>query len=39
MGQYQNTRTFNAIAWLTCVVMIGLTAMLIVSSFFPSAYP
>jgi Mn2+/Fe2+ NRAMP family transporter len=39
MGEYKNTRVFNAIAWVTCVVMIILTAMLIVSSFFPSAYP
>jgi len=25
MGKYVNTRLFNAIAWLTTVVMIGLT--------------
>jgi len=25
MGEYVNTRLFNAIAWLTTVVMIGLT--------------
>jgi len=25
MGQYVNTRLFNAVAWLTTVVMIGLT--------------
>jgi Mn2+/Fe2+ NRAMP family transporter len=25
MGEYVNTRLFNAVAWLTTVVMIGLT--------------
>ena len=38
MGSYRNTRTFNAIAWVTCVVMIVLTVILVISSFFPSAY-
>ncbi len=35
MGDYRNTRAFNAIAWLTCVVMIVLTIILVISSFFP----
>jgi Mn2+/Fe2+ NRAMP family transporter len=26
MGKYVNTRLFNAVAWLTTIVMIGLTA-------------
>ena len=39
MGKYRNTRTFNAIAWVTCVVMIVLTAVLVVSTFFPSHAP
>ena len=38
MGAYKNTRAFNAIAWVTCVVMIVLTIILVVSSFFPSVY-
>ena len=36
MGEYKNTRTFNAIAWVTCVVMIVLTVLLLVSQFFQS---
>lgn len=35
MGEYRNSRMFNGIAWLTTMVMIGLTAMLVVSSIFP----
>lgn len=35
MGQYRNSRLFNWIAWITCVVMILLTLVLAVSSFFP----
>ena len=34
MGDYKNTRTFNAIAWITCVVMIILTVLLLASQFF-----
>jgi Mn2+/Fe2+ NRAMP family transporter len=34
MGAYKNTRTFNAIAWVTCVVMIILTVLLLASQFF-----
>jgi Mn2+/Fe2+ NRAMP family transporter len=29
MGEYTNTRAFNAIVWTTTVVMIGLTAVLL----------
>lgn len=39
MGHYRNTGLFNAIAWATCVVMIGLTALLLVSAFFPGRLP
>jgi len=39
MGEHRNTRTFNVIAWTTCVVMIVLTALLLVSSFFPGRWP
>ncbi len=34
MGKHKNTRTFNAVAWVTCVGMIVLTLLLIVSPFF-----
>jgi Mn2+/Fe2+ NRAMP family transporter len=34
MGAYKNTRVFNVIAWVTCVTMIILTVMLLVSQFF-----
>lgn len=34
MGSYKNTRAFNVIAWVTCVVMIVLTMLLLVSQFF-----
>lgn len=36
MGDYRNNRTFNIIAWVTCVVMILLTLVLVASTFFPS---
>jgi len=39
MGDYRNNRTFNAIAWVTCVTMIALTLVLVVSTFFPSKLP
>lgn len=39
MGEYRNSRTFNLIAWITCVVMIVLTLVLVVSTFFPSHLP
>jgi len=39
MGPYRNNRTFNAIAWLTCVTMIALTLVLVVSTFFPGHLP
>jgi Mn2+/Fe2+ NRAMP family transporter len=39
MGKYRNSRTFNLIAWTTSLVMIALTALLIVSSFFPGRLP
>ncbi|MGH9605432.1 MAG: divalent metal cation transporter, partial [Terracidiphilus sp.] len=35
MGDHTNSRIFNTIAWATCVVMIGLTLVLVVSSFLP----
>jgi len=36
MGAYRNSRLFNTIAWVTCVVMIVLTLALVVASFFPN---
>ncbi len=39
MGEYRNSRSFNVVAWITCVVMIILTALLIISTFFPKYLP
>ena len=39
MGEYRNNRTFNWIAWITCVVMMLLTLVLVVSTFFPASQP
>jgi NRAMP (natural resistance-associated macrophage protein)-like metal ion transporter len=35
MGPYRNTRAFNIIAWITCIVIILLTLLLVISSFLP----
>ncbi len=35
MGEYVNTKAFNAIAWTTAVVMIVLTILLVVVTVFP----
>jgi len=39
MGSYKNSRLFNNIAWVSCVVMIALTLLLAVSTFFPNKLP
>ena len=39
MGKYKNSRLFNYIAWVTCAVMIVLTLLLVVSTFFPDKLP
>ncbi|HMD86135.1 MAG TPA: divalent metal cation transporter, partial [Terriglobia bacterium] len=39
MGAYKNSRAFNIIAWITCIVMIVLTALLAVSSLLPGKLP
>jgi NRAMP (natural resistance-associated macrophage protein)-like metal ion transporter len=39
MGDYRNNRTFNIIAWATCVTMIVLTLVWFVSAFFPGHLP
>jgi Mn2+/Fe2+ NRAMP family transporter len=36
MGKYKNSRLFNSIAWVSCVVMIALTLLWAVSTFFPN---
>lgn len=39
MGSYRNTRLFNIIAWTTCVVIITLTVLLVISSLLPEYLP
>ncbi len=39
MGEYRNSKLFNAIAWTTAIVMIALPARLLVSTFFPGRLP
>jgi NRAMP (natural resistance-associated macrophage protein)-like metal ion transporter len=39
MGPYRNTRAFNTIAWITCLVIIILTVLLVISSFIPKYLP
>jgi Mn2+/Fe2+ NRAMP family transporter len=39
MGEHRNSGLFNTIAWVSCVVMIGLTFVLGVSKFFPALLP
>ena len=39
MGKHKNSRLFNNIAWVSCVVMIALTLLLVVSTFFPNKLP
>jgi Mn2+/Fe2+ NRAMP family transporter len=38
MGKYRNGPIFNTIAWVTCVVMIVLTLLLVVSSVAPGIF-
>ncbi len=38
MGTYRNARAFNMIAWVTCIVMIALTLLLVLSSMFPASF-
>jgi NRAMP (natural resistance-associated macrophage protein)-like metal ion transporter len=35
MGKYVNGRAFNIIAWITVVILIGLTVLLVITSWFP----
>jgi Mn2+/Fe2+ NRAMP family transporter len=39
MGDYRNNRTFNIIAWVTCVVMLALTLVGVVTNFLPGMPP
>ncbi|MBN1570498.1 MAG: divalent metal cation transporter [Acidobacteria bacterium] len=39
MGAYRNTRTFNIIAWTTCIVIIILTLLLAIRAFLPQYLP
>lgn len=38
MGSYVNSRWYNITAWVTTWVMIGLTIMLVVTTFFPNLF-
>ena len=35
MGEHCNTKTFNAIAWVTCGIIIALTALSAVTNLLP----
>jgi Mn2+/Fe2+ NRAMP family transporter len=37
MGEYVNSRTYNIFAWASTIIMILLTIVLVVTSFFPAA--
>lgn len=39
MGKYVNGRVFNGIAWIMVIALIILTAILVVTSFFPGILP
>jgi len=39
MGEYVNGRVWNWIAWGTCVIMIGLTVLLVVTTIWPGLFP
>ncbi len=36
MGQYTNGRVMNIVSWTIAVVLIGLTAILVLTTLFPS---
>jgi len=38
MGSYRNTRSFNIIAWVTCIVMIVLTFLLVITTLKPGLF-
>lgn len=39
MGDYTNSRLFNLLAWITVIVLIVLTTILVVTSLFPRLFP
>ena len=39
MGEHVNGRVWNWVAWGTCLVMIGLTLVLVVTSIWPGLFP
>jgi NRAMP (natural resistance-associated macrophage protein)-like metal ion transporter len=39
MGSYRNSRLFNLIAWITCLVIIILTLLLVIKSVIPNLLP
>jgi NRAMP (natural resistance-associated macrophage protein)-like metal ion transporter len=39
MGEHRNSGLFNTIAWVSCIVMIGLTLVMGFSKFFPGQIP
>jgi Mn2+/Fe2+ NRAMP family transporter len=39
MGSHRNSRTLNIIAWITCILAMGLTLLLLISSFLPGYMP
>ncbi|HTY64407.1 MAG TPA: divalent metal cation transporter [Acidobacteriota bacterium] len=39
MGPYRNTRTFNIIAWTTCIIIMLLTLLWVIRSFLPQYLP
>jgi Mn2+/Fe2+ NRAMP family transporter len=39
MGEYVNTTSFNVVAWVTAIAMIGLTLVLAYTALFQGAPP
>ncbi len=39
MGRFKNGRIFNIVAWITVVIVIALTVVLVIVSFFPQVLP
>lgn len=39
MGEYTNSRGFNVIAWITCIVTTFMTLLLVLSGLFPGIFP
>jgi Mn2+/Fe2+ NRAMP family transporter len=39
MGKHTNSRLFNIIAWITCIVTTTMTLLLVLSGLFPSWFP